>query len=142
MSVNPYEPPSLPPDAPPAPGTPEHRDAVKSLLYWPAVILIVLAALSAIAQGMALARPHIGNGANAADQSGDGLVNVLALFVNIATVIGAHRMMNLESYRSAMVAAVVSVIPICSPCIVLGIPFGIWAIVLLRRPDVKAAFTS
>ena len=65
---------------------------------------------------------------------------VLWPLINVAIALGAISMIRLTSYRSAMVAAILSVIPICSPCFVLGIPFGIWAIVVLNRPEVRRRF--
>jgi hypothetical protein len=46
----------------------------------------------------------------------------------------------LRGYGLAWTAAVASVIPCCSPCYVLGIPFGIWAIILLQKPEVRSRF--
>lgn len=54
--------------------------------------------------------------------------------------IGAGRMGRLENYQFAMTAAVVSMVPCISPCCLLGIPFGIWALVVLNKPEVKAHF--
>jgi len=39
-----------------------------------------------------------------------------------------------------MAAAIVACVPFCSPCVVLGIPFGIWALVVMAKPEVRAAF--
>ena len=58
----------------------------------------------------------------------------------IVIAVGCVAMLRLKNYQAALTAAVLSMIPVCSPCIVLGIPFGIWAFVVLRRPDVKARF--
>jgi hypothetical protein len=54
---------------------------------------------------------------------------------------GSIGMIRMKGYSSAMFAAILAVIPICSPCFVLGIPFGIWALIVLRRPEVKRRFT-
>jgi hypothetical protein len=59
---------------------------------------------------------------------------------NLAIALGAISMIRLKSYRSSYTAAILSVIPVCSPCFVLGIPFGIWAIVVLNRPGIKQLF--
>ena len=53
---------------------------------------------------------------------------------------GAIKMKNLESHSTARAAAIVAMIPLLGPCFVLGIPFGIWAWVVLGKPDVKNAF--
>lgn len=58
----------------------------------------------------------------------------------IVISIGAAKMAHLESRRMAFIGASLSCIPGISPFFVLGIPFGIWALVRLREPEVHAAF--
>ena len=58
----------------------------------------------------------------------------------IVIAVGAIGMLRLQGYGMAVTAAVLSVIPCCSPCYVCGIPFGIWALIVLRRPDVRCRF--
>jgi hypothetical protein len=70
---------------------------------------------------------------------------VLALVCIVAQAfvfVGAYRMMKLESYRLAMTASIISVIPCASGCCLIGIPFGIWALVVLNDASVKAAFRT
>jgi predicted Zn finger-like uncharacterized protein len=52
---------------------------------------------------------------------------------------GAHKMKTLENYGLAMAASIVAMLP-CNGCCILGLPFGIWALVVLNRPDVRDAF--
>lgn len=65
---------------------------------------------------------------------------VCLLMVHILQSIGGAKLGHLESRRLAYVGAVLAVIPFLSPLYVLGIPFGIWALVLLRQPEIKLAF--
>ncbi|HVX16261.1 MAG TPA: hypothetical protein VHC22_34060 [Pirellulales bacterium] len=67
---------------------------------------------------------------------------VVWLVMNLAIVLGAIAMIRSKSYGLAYTAAIFSVIPVCSPCFVLGIPFGIWALIGLSRPDVKKRFRT
>ena len=62
------------------------------------------------------------------------------LAVNVVIFAGAVRMAQLKNYRLAMTAAILAVIPCIGPCYLLGIPFGIWALVVLRDPVVWYAF--
>lgn len=68
----------------------------------------------------------------------------LAFFVSTVSCFlifrGARKMRRGEDYRRAKIAAILSCIPILSPIMYVGIPFGIWALVVLRRPDVRAEF--
>ena len=60
---------------------------------------------------------------------------------NIVIVLGALRMMKVRSHGLALTAAILGVIPCCSFCC-LSLPFGIWALVLLLKPEVKSQFTQ
>jgi hypothetical protein len=75
---------------------------------------------------------------------GDLAVSIAALvcwIVMMAAIIsGAIGMIRLRGYRSAWIAAVLAVIPACSPGFVLGIPLGIWAMIVLMRTEVRARF--
>ena len=57
---------------------------------------------------------------------------------------GAMQMKSLGNYTMALVAAVVALIPcfIPCPCCFVGIGAGIWAIIVLVKPEVKAAFAQ
>jgi hypothetical protein len=62
------------------------------------------------------------------------------LAMGVILVYGSRRMKRLESYRWALTAAWLSVLPVLSPCCILGLIFGIQAIQVLNNEDVKAAF--
>jgi hypothetical protein len=55
---------------------------------------------------------------------------------------GAWCMRRGVRYRVSMTAAILACIPMISPMIWIGIPFGIWALIVLRRKDVRAAFAA
>ena len=67
---------------------------------------------------------------------------VVELVLGAVVLIGAMKMKKLESYAFAMVAAILAMVPCFWPCCVLGLPFGIWALVVLSDGSVKAAFRS
>lgn len=57
----------------------------------------------------------------------------------LLVLVGARRMMQVRSRGLAMTSAILGAIPCCwFYC--LSIPFGIWALVVLLRPEVKSAF--
>ncbi len=62
--------------------------------------------------------------------------------LNLLAIVGGFGMQRFSRYGLSMAAAVASVIPLATGCCVTGIPFGIWALVVLNRPDVKAAFIA
>ena len=66
--------------------------------------------------------------------------NVLVLALSAVTILAGVRMMQLRSHGLVMTGVILSMIPCCSGCCCLGLPFGIWALVVLNRPSVKASF--
>jgi hypothetical protein len=68
------------------------------------------------------------------------VADTIAIVLSILTIYGSLAMLRLTSLSAARTAAIISVIPLCAPCLILGIPFGIWALVVLSRPEVAAAF--
>ncbi len=67
-----------------------------------------------------------------------GLVTVLSVVI----FVGAIKLMNLSGSGWPMTAAILSFIPCTSGCCFLGLVFGIWALVVLGQPDVKAGFAA
>ncbi|WP_240360408.1 hypothetical protein [Pyxidicoccus caerfyrddinensis] len=63
------------------------------------------------------------------------------VILNGLIFLGALKMRGLQSYGLAMTAGILALIPCCGPCGCFGIPLGIWALVVLRKPEVRAAFT-
>jgi hypothetical protein len=70
---------------------------------------------------------------------GGGTLNILTALLIIG---GAVRMLQLKSYGLAVFASVLAAVPgpSCSACCGVGMAVGIWAIVVLVNPDVRAAF--
>jgi phage FluMu protein Com len=52
---------------------------------------------------------------------------------------GAIQMKQLQSYGLAVTASILAMLP-CSGCCIIGLPIGIWALVVLCDPSVRAAF--
>jgi spore maturation protein SpmB len=65
----------------------------------------------------------------------------VSMFYCLLLVSGAFSIMRLGSYLWAVAVCILAAVPLLGPCYVLGIPFGIWGVIVLRRPDVRAAFT-
>jgi predicted lysophospholipase L1 biosynthesis ABC-type transport system permease subunit len=67
---------------------------------------------------------------------------VIGLIIAGVIFVGARRMQQLRSWGFGLTVSILAMIPCVSPCCLLGLPIGIWAIVVLVRPEVKAAFTA
>lgn len=68
-----------------------------------------------------------------------GIVSLAIVALNAFVLLGAVKMMRLQSYGLAMAACIIAMLP-CQCCCVLGLPFGIWALVVLNKPEVKSSF--
>ena len=64
---------------------------------------------------------------------------VLGLILGMVILLGAVQMKNLKSYTFAMISSVVAMLPFTC-CCVIGLPIGIWALIVLMKPEVKAVF--
>ncbi len=140
--------------APAAPGMPQpmaaNPAAAQAMVNGPAIFMMVLAIIMILLQLLG-AVLNLAGGAIAADlppeirdkilaQGAFGLVqNVVIIIINIIILIGSIKMKKCQSYGLAMAASILCIL--CDwGCCCLGIGAGIWAIVVLSKPEVKAAF--
>lgn len=68
-----------------------------------------------------------------------GAINLVIACINAFVIFGAIKLMRLQSFSIAMVACVVAMLP-CQCCCLLGLPFGIWALVVMNKPHIKKWF--
>lgn len=66
----------------------------------------------------------------------------LQILLGIFTLWAALKMRNLESWTLVLVANILTVIPCLHPCCCLALPVAIWNLVLINKPEIKAAFIS
>lgn len=62
-----------------------------------------------------------------------------AVIVYPLVLVGASRMRQARGYGMAIASAILAMLP-CGVAFLLGLPIGIWALVVLMDPQVKAAF--
>jgi hypothetical protein len=65
---------------------------------------------------------------------------LISLIVSPLIIYGALQMLGARKYSMAKLAAILSLIPCTSLCCLLGIPAGIWALITINKPDVRAMF--
>jgi hypothetical protein len=68
------------------------------------------------------------------------LFAIIGLGVAGFMIWSARRMQRLEGWTTAVAASVVGMIPCISPCCIIGLPIGIWCLIVLMKPEVKGAF--
>ena len=137
--------------APPTSLMPAPAASGLALVNGPAVGLMVVAILGFLLQVTSLI-VHLGFSAAAASQMPEqawsqmfsgtmGIVTgVIGILASGLILFGALKMKKLENYSLAMTASIVAMIPCISPCCLVGLPIGIWAVVVLSKPEVKSAF--
>lgn len=132
---------------------PPNVSAAAGRVKGPAIALIVITALGIVGQLVSMVANMAGLQSTPAGlppeaerwvtlmSGGLGvLFTVIALAVGGFIIYGAMRMMKLENYGMAMAVSIIAMVPCISPCCCLGLPIGIWSIVVLTSAEVKAAF--
>lgn len=69
-------------------------------------------------------------------------IGFFSLILAPVIIYGGLSMLKGQKPGLAKTAAILAILPVSSCCFVLGIPFGIWALVVLRKPEVKAVFEN
>jgi hypothetical protein len=125
VSANPYESPRI----------------VDAQADWPLAVpsrlLLILSALSALIWVIGGLNGIFLRGVNYVLY---GILDIGLGVVNLLLCLGAWMTLRRKSRLAAWISAITALIPCLSPCIILGIPFGIWLIVLLKRPHVISPF--
>jgi hypothetical protein len=75
-----------------------------------------------------------------------GTVQILSNLISLAAaafmIYAGMQMRQLNNWGLALAGTIVAMIPCISPCCgLIGIPIGIWALVILLKPEVKTAFS-
>jgi hypothetical protein len=121
----------------------------------PAIGLIVTGIIGMLAQLANILLNLLGMGmSGVAAASGDsgavgglmsgviGLIwNGFCVLMGGLVIYGAIKMKSLKGYGVALTGAIIAAIPCTSPCCFLGLPLGIWAIVVLMNQEVKSSFS-
>lgn len=66
--------------------------------------------------------------------------SLIGLAISGLVIFAAQKMRMLESFALVVTATILAMVPCTSPCCCIGIPVGIWVLVVLFKPEVKAAF--
>lgn len=66
----------------------------------------------------------------------------ITMLYSLLLASGTFSMMRQGSYMWAMTVCILSLIPMLGPCYFLGVPTGIWGILVLSRPAVRESFAG
>ncbi len=148
------------PTAPPPPpaGSPPPTGNVAQQVQGPAIGLIVTAALGVVFALISLVSHLMGVGMAGLGELGDfegserlfgflgGGLGILSALIKLGIsgfiIWVALQMKELRNWTMAVTASILAMIPCIGPCCLIGIPIGIWSLVILMKPEVKAAFTG
>ena len=68
-------------------------------------------------------------------------LSLLVTCLGAIIVYGVMKMKELENYKWSVISSVLAMLPVSPGCL-LGVPFGIWALSVLLRKEVKKAFAD
>lgn len=119
----------------------------------PAIGLLVTGIIGAIFSGVALIALIIGTSISTlwmgdiSERYADfyeGAVGIGSSFIGVLVaafiIYAALKMRDLTQWGIAVAASILAMIPCISPCCIIGLPIGIWCLVVLMRPEVRTAF--
>jgi hypothetical protein len=66
---------------------------------------------------------------------------IVGIFSWAFVIFGAVKMKKLQGRGLAIAASIVAMLPCGYLCCVIGLPIGIWSLVVLNKPDVKSFFS-
>jgi hypothetical protein len=69
-------------------------------------------------------------------------LDVVWLGLSVVVLIGGLQMLQLQRYTFCLCTAILAMLPCISPCCCIGLPAGIWALVILAKPEVRSAFNG
>lgn len=86
------------------------------------------------------ARDQMETAASAGFKLQDAFGLVLGLVVNTVIVLGGLKLLKLQTWGLGLAAAILIMLPCGSFCCCIGLPIGIWLIILLNKTGVKSTF--
>jgi hypothetical protein len=153
--------PAADPSAPFTPATPSapiptaSRDMAVKAIKGPAIALIVIAGLgiglyclaflghlSGHHQDYSQMSPRVRDWMEQSQGPRGFLYDFLGVLLNGAVLFGAIRMLRLQGHTFAIITCIVAMLPCNCCCFAFNIPFAIWALIVLNKPEVKSQFTN
>lgn len=123
-----------------------NRDRARSEVLWPAAGMITISAINLLL-GLVLITYGISeiDVAQTPHEKTLALRSLIqgpiALVSSVVMLLGGVSMLKLKRHGLATTSAVLAMVPCTSPCCIIGLPIGVWAMVVLTKTDVKRAFS-
>jgi predicted Zn finger-like uncharacterized protein len=103
-------------------------------------LVLRLAGIGVAAAGGPMGAGRGGNAEMIANLAGGIIGSIIGLAFAALITMGGIKMKQLQNYGLAMTASILALLP-CGNCCCIGVFFGIWALIVLNRPEVKDAFS-
>jgi hypothetical protein len=121
------------------------RDRARSEVFWPAVGLMTTAVIGLLVGALVLIFGIVEvDDAQTPDEKIHALRSLIqgpiAIASSIVILFGGYSMMQLKNHGLATTSAVLALVPCTSPCCVIGLPIGVWSMVVLTKMEIKRAF--
>jgi hypothetical protein len=68
--------------------------------------------------------------------------NLIGLVGSAFIIFAGMKMLKLEKFGLSMAGSIIAMVPCLSPCCCIGLPIGIWSLIVLNKPEVKQSFRS
>lgn len=149
---------TVPPPPPPDPYHPPQQAPVSAVqavaeVSGPATGLLITAIIGGLWQVLMLFFNMLGAGLGSFTAGGreEQIFNYLSGGIGVASsaiglliagiiIYASIEMKNLRQWGLAMAASILAMVPCISPCCIIGLPMGIWCLIILQKTEIKAAF--
>jgi len=133
---------------------PELRQRVQGRVMAPAIVLCILASLGLVLAILNVAYaltehpvdPNAAEFMQAMQKGSQGpraaVIQGCFILLNSLILTGAAQMLRFRTWGLALTASIFAMINFGSFCCIPGIPVGIWSLVILLTPEVRAAFRA
>jgi hypothetical protein len=104
------------------------------------VLGIVLTLVGTSLRTINTGNPQLDQALRSINTGGSIVQTLIGLALSGSVFYGALKMKRLENYGLVLGVSILAMIPCIGPCCVVGLPIGIWALVVLNKPEVKSYF--
>ncbi len=66
--------------------------------------------------------------------------SLVGLLIAAFLIFASTKMREPSQWGLCIAASILAMVPCISPCCLIGLPIGIWCLVVLTKPEIKAAF--
>jgi hypothetical protein len=67
-------------------------------------------------------------------------ISLVGLLMAALIIYASLKMKELQQWEICVAASILAMIPCISPCCIIGLPIGIWSLVVLTKPEIRSAF--